>query len=292
MRTATMSRGMRSPKRTPASNPAATISTNPSSAATSTRMPGYFAANRLSTGAMTMGAAARGTFSFSTPVGWSRKELSSSSAISMSASAGRRRARSLCPAAETATLLVVRLRSLTPKRSSSSRMAWLNADGDTPRSRAARRKLPCAATAAKSARSARGARAIGEFYSTPRARSCGLSAGPQPPILPPVQVGSDLLRRSEVMQRRPLGNTGSTVSAIGLGCMGMSEFYGPADDEQSLRALATALDHGIDFLDTADMYGQGHNEQLLGRFLKSRRDGIIVATKFGIVRDGRNYERR
>jgi aryl-alcohol dehydrogenase-like predicted oxidoreductase len=86
------------------------------------------------------------------------------------------------------------------------------------------------------------------------------------------------------MQRRPLGNTGATVSAIGLGCMGMSEFYGPGDDQQSLEALAAALDQGIDFLDTADMYGMGHNEELLGRFLKGRRERVVLATKFGIVR--------
>jgi aryl-alcohol dehydrogenase-like predicted oxidoreductase len=87
------------------------------------------------------------------------------------------------------------------------------------------------------------------------------------------------------MLRRPLGNTGATVSAIGLGCMGMSEFYGPGDDAQSLETLATALEQGIDFLDTADMYGLGHNEELLGRFLKGRRERVMLATKFGIVRN-------
>ncbi len=87
------------------------------------------------------------------------------------------------------------------------------------------------------------------------------------------------------MLRRPLGNTGATVSAIGLGCMGMSEFYGPGDERQSLETLATALEQGIDFLDTADMYGVGHNEELLGRFLKGRRERVVLATKFGIVRN-------
>jgi aryl-alcohol dehydrogenase-like predicted oxidoreductase len=90
------------------------------------------------------------------------------------------------------------------------------------------------------------------------------------------------------MLRRPLGKTGTTVSAIGLGCMGMSEFYGPGDDQQSLETLATALDQGIDFLDTADMYGVGHNEELLGRFLKGRRERVVLATKFGIVRSRDN----
>lgn len=92
------------------------------------------------------------------------------------------------------------------------------------------------------------------------------------------------------MDHRSLGRSGLSVSAIGLGCMGMSEFYGPSDDEQSLATLAAALDLGINFFDTADMYGVGHNERLLGRFLKGRRDQVILATKFGNVR-GPNGER-
>lgn len=92
------------------------------------------------------------------------------------------------------------------------------------------------------------------------------------------------------MDHRSLGRSGLSVSAIGLGCMGMSEFYGPSDDEQSLATLSAALDLGIDFFDTADMYGVGHNERLLGRFLKGRRDQVILATKFGNVR-GPNGER-
>jgi len=87
------------------------------------------------------------------------------------------------------------------------------------------------------------------------------------------------------MDRRSLGQDGTTVSAIGLGCMGMSEFYGTRDDAQSLDTLAAALEHGVDFLDTADMYGSGHNEELVGRFLKGRRDQVVLATKFGIVRE-------
>jgi len=93
-----------------------------------------------------------------------------------------------------------------------------------------------------------------------------------------------------LLDRRPLGRSGICVSAIGLGCMGMSEFYGPSDDAQSLDTLALALDLGITFLDTADMYGVGHNERLLGRFLKDRRDKVVLATKFGNVR-GPNGER-
>jgi aryl-alcohol dehydrogenase-like predicted oxidoreductase len=83
--------------------------------------------------------------------------------------------------------------------------------------------------------------------------------------------------------RRTLG-TDLVVSAIGLGCMGMSDFYGPADDEVSLKVLNRALDLGVNFLDTADMYGTGRNEKLLARLLATRRDEVVVATKFGIRR--------
>jgi aryl-alcohol dehydrogenase-like predicted oxidoreductase len=87
------------------------------------------------------------------------------------------------------------------------------------------------------------------------------------------------------MNHRPLGQTGRSVSAIGLGCMGMSEFYGTRDDAQSLQTLDAALDHGIDFFDTADMYGIGHNETLLGPFVARHRDRVTLATKFAIVRN-------
>ncbi|BAF90151.1 aldo/keto reductase [Azorhizobium caulinodans ORS 571] len=92
------------------------------------------------------------------------------------------------------------------------------------------------------------------------------------------------------MDHRPLGRTGLSVSAIGLGCMGMSEFYGASDDTQSLATLEAALDAGITFFDTADMYGVGHNERLLGQFLKGKREKVVLATKFGNVR-GPNGER-
>lgn len=94
------------------------------------------------------------------------------------------------------------------------------------------------------------------------------------------------------MQHRPLGRTDQSVSALGLGCMGMSEFYGARDDHESLATLEAALAAGIDFLDTADTYGHGHNEELVGRFLKGRRDKVVLATKFGIVRKPGSYERR
>lgn len=87
------------------------------------------------------------------------------------------------------------------------------------------------------------------------------------------------------MERQPLGDQGLRVSRYGLGCMGMSEFYGSRNLPESRRVLARALDLGIDFLDTADIYGSGHNETLLGEFLRETKAEVVVATKFGIVRD-------
>jgi len=86
------------------------------------------------------------------------------------------------------------------------------------------------------------------------------------------------------MQQRALGRSGIKVSAIGLGLMSMSGVYGNANDDESIATIHYALDQGVDFLDSADMYGWGHNEQLLGRALRGRRDGVIVATKFGQVK--------
>ncbi|HZO14402.1 MAG TPA: aldo/keto reductase [Polyangiaceae bacterium] len=84
---------------------------------------------------------------------------------------------------------------------------------------------------------------------------------------------------------RTLGRNGPSIFPVGLGCMGMSEFYGPADDATSLAVIHHALDIGMRFLDTADIYGVGRNERLVGRALRDRRDDVVLATKFAVVRD-------
>jgi aryl-alcohol dehydrogenase-like predicted oxidoreductase len=120
-----------------------------------------------------------------------------------------------------------------------------------------------------------------------RALSCGSGAKN-------FAVGRSLDRPKEAtymrenLKQRQLGRSGLTVSAIGLGCMGMSEFYGATDDTESIATIHQALDRGVNLLDTADMYGPYKNEELVGRAIKSRRSEVVLATKFGIVRDPQN----
>ncbi len=91
------------------------------------------------------------------------------------------------------------------------------------------------------------------------------------------------MKSGQVSVRR-LGSNGVMVPAMGLGCMGMAEFYGPSDEGEATATIHQALEMGITFLDTADIYGQGRNEELVGKAIKGRRDKVILATKFGIVR--------
>ena len=87
------------------------------------------------------------------------------------------------------------------------------------------------------------------------------------------------------IELRKIGSQGLRASSLGLGCMGMSEFYGPADDQESIRIIHEAIDRGINFLDTADVYGPHKNEILVGKAVADRREKVVIATKFGIVRD-------
>src|SRR5512146_2611433 len=86
------------------------------------------------------------------------------------------------------------------------------------------------------------------------------------------------------MKMRKLGRSGLEVSAVGLGCMGMSDFYGRRDETEAVATIHCALDLGVNFLDTADMYGPFTNEELVGRAIRGRRHEIVLATKFGFVR--------
>lgn len=104
---------------------------------------------------------------------------------------------------------------------------------------------------------------------------------------------TDQSRTERMEQKRPLGQSDLQVSPVGLGCMGMSEFYGPAMEEgEAVSLIRTAVDRGVTHFDTAEMYGVGHNEKLVGEALRDRREGLVIATKFGPLRDPETGERQ
>src|SRR3954471_4967322 len=204
-------------------------------------------------------------------------------AASTSLIAGAILVRSNSPASVNATLRVVRLSRRTPSRCSRSRSRCDRLETDSCNSVAARRKLRVWATVRNSCRSRRSRDIV--RHSEQAIQHCpayrdlqaGAYRGPRGAAAPP---------RRTTMDTRQLGKTGPQTSLLGLGCMGMSDVYGPADRSQSIATIHAALDAGITLLDTGDFYGMGHNEMLIAEALKSRsRDNLQISVKFGALRD-------
>src|SRR6266478_7998886 len=221
------------------------------------------------------------------PDGTSRKPRTWSSAAPTSDIAGPTRASNSSPASVNATLRVVRFISRTPSRSSMSRNRWLKLDTETRCSSAARRKFRVRATATKASRSRRSKSFIVRYseqaiWNCPAYRFNAMASYQR-------RYGgawSPAVFEENPMEQRKLGATGPKVSVIGLGCMGMSDFYGPADRGESIATIHAALDAGITLLDTGDFYGVGHNELLIRDALAGRsRDNVQISVKFGALRE-------
>src|SRR6202163_4603455 len=170
-----------------------------------------------------------------------------------------------------------------------SRSRWLKLETETRCSSAARRKFRVRATATKASRSRRSSSFIVR-YDEQAIRHCPAYRLNQTTSYQPRHnaAGSSAgrLRGEPPMEYRKLGATGPNVPAIGLGCMGMSDFYGPADRGESIATIHAALDAGITLLDTGDFYGMGHNEMLIGEALAAHaRERVLISVKFGALRD-------
>src|SRR3954465_6372467 len=236
-------------------------------------------------GASTRSTAGGGALMRSRPEAIPRRPPTRPPGPPTSRSAGATFESSSSPASVSATLRVVRFIRRTPRRSSRSRSRWLRLDTDTRISTAARRKLRVRATATKTSRSRRSGsaivrqceQAILDCPAYRRNRSGAYQASSRGAV--------SAFSRRAIMEQRKLGSTGPTVSALGLGCMGMSEVYGPADRGETIATIHAALDAGITLVDTGDFYAMGHNEMLVREALKDvPRDKVQISVKFGARR--------
>src|ERR1700761_3465192 len=250
---------------------------------------GYSCRNGPSIGASTRSTAGGGALMRSRPEGTPRRPRTSSSAALTSNMAGAPPASGISPASVNATLRVVRLPSRTPSRSSMSRRRWLRPETEMRLSCAARRKFRVRATATNAARSRKSRSLIVHYYEQGIANCpsyrCNQAGAYQ---RHPIRRGMPrcLFSRRTTMDTRKLGKIGPVVSAIGLGCMGMSDFYGPSDRGESIATIHAALEAGITLLDTGDFYAMGHNEMLIREALSSQgRHNAQISVKFGALRD-------